>query len=138
VHQVWVWIAFLIDGFYQDSMGIRNEGTSSRGMEYSIETQKFEYIVLYIIYIVYTIAAKRTIASILIFYYIKALFKRSVFWYFLQESDNINLGEIEIFCYLNCISECINGFSMLKNPWTLEIYRVNHSNLQTQQFLAKF
>jgi hypothetical protein len=28
----------------------------------------------------------------------------------------MNLDEITIFCCLNCIFECINGFSLLKNP----------------------
>jgi hypothetical protein len=69
-------------------------------------------------------------------YYFMALSKRSTFWHFWPESDDINLGEITIFCYLNCISECINGFSVLKNPGVLRLYRLNHSNLQIQQFLV--
>jgi len=35
---------------------------------------------------------------------------------FFVESCNINLDEIIIFYCINCISECINGFNILKNP----------------------
>jgi hypothetical protein len=41
----------------------------------------------------------------------------SMFCPFLSESGDINLDEITVFCCLNYIFECINGFSVLKNPW---------------------
>jgi hypothetical protein len=44
------------------------------------------------------------------------LAKRSTFWVFWPESDDVNLDKITIFYCLNCISECINGFNMLKKP----------------------
>jgi hypothetical protein len=41
----------------------------------------------------------------------------SMKWFLSLESDNINLYEITIFCCLKSISEYINGFNMMKNPW---------------------
>jgi hypothetical protein len=38
------------------------------------------------------------------------------FWFFWLEFGDVNLDKIVILCCLNCISECINGFSVLKNP----------------------
>jgi hypothetical protein len=52
---------------------------------------------------------------------ILALSKHSMFWHFSPESGDINLGKIPILCCLNCISEYINGFSVLKNPWGTQI-----------------
>jgi hypothetical protein len=43
----------------------------------------------------------------------KALSSCSTFWPFSSKSDDLNLDKITIFCYLNCISECINGFSVV-------------------------
>jgi hypothetical protein len=40
----------------------------------------------------------------------------SMKWFFLSESNNINLYEIIIFCCLKYIFECRNGFNMLENP----------------------
>jgi hypothetical protein len=55
--------------------------------------------------------------------FFKALSKCFKF-FFLLKSGNINQDEITIFCYLNCIFECINGFSVLKNTcgtWIIQI-----------------
>jgi hypothetical protein len=41
------------------------------------------------------------------------------FGFFGWNLGDVNLDKIAIFCCLNCIFECINGFSMLKNPWAL-------------------
>jgi hypothetical protein len=37
------------------------------------------------------------------------------FWCFWLETAHLNLDKFFILCYLNCISECINGFTLLKN-----------------------
>jgi hypothetical protein len=52
------------------------------------------------------------------------LSKRSTFWHFPPESNNINLGEITHFCCLNCIFECINGFNVLENLWGAQIIHI--------------
>jgi hypothetical protein len=52
------------------------------------------------------------------------------------ESGDVNLDKISIFCCLNCLSECINGFSVLKNR-----KHSNYTNLTTQicrPFIIKF
>ena len=45
---------------------------------------------------------------------------------------------ITIFCCSESISECRNGFNVLKNSQALGFYINNHLNLRIQQFLAKF
>jgi hypothetical protein len=54
-----------------------------------------------------------------------------------RESSNVNLGKIAIFCCLNCISECVNGFNLLKNHKALQLYKLSHSNLQIQPFFTE-
>jgi hypothetical protein len=43
------------------------------------------------------------------------LVKCFTFWVFWLEFCDVNLDKIAIFCCLNCISEYINGLSVLKN-----------------------
>jgi hypothetical protein len=55
-------------------------------------------------------------------FYLKVLVKRFIFWVFLVGIGwNVNFDKIFIFCCLNCLSECINGFSVLKSPWDTRI-----------------
>jgi hypothetical protein len=67
------------------------------------------------------IALNSTLARALFKIEMQALAKRSTFWVFWPESGDVNLDKITIFCCLNCIYECINGFSVLKNPWGTRI-----------------
>jgi len=48
-------------------------------------------------------------------YFFLVLFKHFMFWFFLLEFGDINLGEIIHCCCVNCIFERINGFNALKN-----------------------
>jgi hypothetical protein len=47
------------------------------------------------------------------------LFNALVF--FVEKIGDINLNDITIFCFLNCIFKCTNGFSVLKNLWSTQI-----------------
>jgi hypothetical protein len=51
-------------------------------------------------------------------------------WYIERVLINcFKLHEITNLSYLNCISECKNGFSLVKNPKALRLYKINHSNM---------
>ena len=73
---------------------------------------------------------------------LQALAKRSTFWVFWLESDDVNLKKIAIFCCLNCIFECINGFNMLKNPggtWIIQTQPLKYADRTIpHQILGKF
>jgi hypothetical protein len=50
------------------------------------------------------------------------------------EFGDVNLDKISILCCLNCFSECINGFNVLKKPGALKLFKLSQSNHSSPNF----